>query len=134
MNSRSAFSLPRRLGLALALWALLGQLCLGQASAAHWAQMLTLQYMHSDICSAHGGQFELAPQDGDATPAAGAHASHCPVCSAGAAAAPPPWAGALVRVAEREPLCTGLRPLAGQLHGRAYERPPAQAPPWRRYA
>lgn len=118
--------------MALALLALLGQLYLVQMGTAHWARMLTQQYMHSDICSAHGGQFELAPGDEDSPPAANAHASHCPVCSSGAAlSAPPPLALAPLAMAALPGLRAPALWAPPPQWRRAYERPPAQAPPLR---
>jgi hypothetical protein len=113
--------------MALALLALLGQLYLGGVSTAHWAQRLTLQYMHSDICSAHGGQF--APEDDGGSPLPGTHGTACPVCSvAGNASAPGPQVPAL---ALRPPLPQSLAwaPAAIAVPARTHERPPAQAPP-----
>lgn len=114
--------------MALALLALLGQLCLGSFSTAHWAQRLTLQYMHSDICSAHGGQF--APEDDGGSPLPGTHGTACPVCSvAGNASAPGSLAPPLPLLqALPQPLAWAPVAMAA-VPARAHERPPAQAPP-----
>lgn len=72
-------SLHGRLGMALALLALLAQFWMGQVSSAHMARMLTAPALAGDICTV---------QDGPALPDAGAtgHPAaqallNCPVCA-----------------------------------------------------
>lgn len=131
---------PHRLALALALLAVLVQLCMAPLSTRHLGQMLWQQTLWGEICTVHNSPstalHSSAPTDpaDSSDPDAGAGAlsrmANCPVCSVASAAAAPSQPPALALAARGDtpylwaPASAAPRPLR-----HASLRPPAQAPP-----
>ena len=135
-------SLPRshRLALALALLAVLAQLCMAQLSTRHLGQMLWQQTLWGEVCTAYNSPHtalnssaEADPSDssdpGNATDALSRMAT-CPVCSVASAAAAPSQPPALALAAPGDtPYLRAPASATPRALRHTSLRPPAQAPP-----
>ncbi len=130
VKPRAPSFLHRRLGMALALLALLAQFWMGQASTGHMAQMLAMA--GGGICSAQAdpmGSMAAADNDGNSHRVVDAF-MHCPVCAVAALSTLANHHGPLIAAPVQHaiaPLGDGQTPPRTLRHTHLY--PPAHAPP-----
>lgn len=122
-----------RLGMALALLALLAQLWLGQVSTAHMAQMLVPAAMAADICTAQESP-SLSASTSASTQAPGHGTAdalmNCPVCAvATTVAAADLWPHGSTAHPPQAADSFSNQPVAPRALRHASLYPPAQAPP-----
>ncbi len=130
VKPRAPFFLHRRLGMALALLALLAQFWMGQASTGHMAQMLSMA--GGGICSAQGdpiGSMAAADADGNSHRAVDAF-MHCPVCAVAALSTLANHHGPLIAAPAQHTIATlGTEQAPPRTLRHAHLYPPAHAPP-----
>lgn len=141
-------SLPRshRLALALALLAVLAQLCMAPLGTRHLGQMLWQQTLWGEVCTAYNSPHTALHSGAQADPSGASDASDasdsgngadafsrmasCPVCSAASAAAAPSQLPVLALAARGEtPYLRAPASAVPRALRHASLRPPAQAPP-----
>lgn len=132
MNAHQRPFIQRHLGAALAVLALLAQLCWSQVSAGHWAQMLWDLSLRSDICSVHAnawsGPSALVPENDNGANMAGMPT--CPLCSVASVGLAPGHSAITVPTLPLQArYFSSLEHTGVVLPWVAFVRPPAHAPP-----